>query len=64
MAIVAGTFFIVKSKWLARQNAASFRHMYRREVLFPQLLPYYFRGAGILAVAWGVAMLVRGCLAK
>jgi len=59
LSLAWGTFFILRSSWLSKQNAAYLRRVYAHELRFPALWPYVFRAIGVAFVGWGIVMLIR-----
>ncbi len=64
IAIVLGIVFLTWGDRLARQNTASFRNIYRREVPLPKMWPYFFRGFGLLSLACGLTMTLWDWVAR
>lgn len=56
--IAWGLIFVLWAPALARQNAATYKRLYRMPVLFPRVSVVIFRIVGLVFVLAGVAMLL------
>jgi hypothetical protein len=61
LVILWGVLLALSASWLAKQQAGYLKQTFSHDVFFPRLWPHFFRMLGLLFVAWGVVMLLRGC---